>query len=71
MDITIEYLSPSLPVKKANGDYRLVTVFLEVECYSKSQSALILDINSTVRRIALWEYIITTGLTHDNNDDNR
>ena len=50
-------------VKKANGGTRLVTAFGEVGRYSKPQPPLMPDVDSTLRLIGQWKYIITTDLT--------
>lgn len=64
VDVSIEYLNPSFLVKKANGGHRLVTAFSEVGRYSKPQPSLMPDIDSTLRQIAKWKYVITTDLTN-------
>ena len=61
--ITAEYLNPSLLVKKTSGGFRLVTAFAEVGRYSKSQPSLMPDVDSTLRSIARWKYLITSDLT--------
>ena len=63
LGITVEYLNPSFLVKKANGDFRLVTAFTEVAKYSKPQPSLMPDIDSTLRTIAKWKYIIVSDLS--------
>jgi hypothetical protein len=61
--ISVEYLNPSFLVKKAMGGFRLVTAFTDVGRYSKPQPSLMPDVDSTLRQIAQWKYIITTDLT--------
>jgi hypothetical protein len=61
--IAVEYLNPSFLVKKSNGGTCLVTVFGEVGQYSKPQPSLMPDVDSTLRLIGQWKYIITTYLT--------
>ena len=61
--IVAEYLSPSFLVRKANGNFRLVTAFADVGRYSKPQPSLLPDVNSTLRSIAQWKYIIKSDLT--------
>ena len=61
--ITCEYLNPSFLVKKQSGKKRLVTAFGEVGQYSKPQPALMPDINSVIREIGNWIYVIKTDLT--------
>ena len=63
LGITAEYLNPSLLVKKTSGGFRLVTAFAEVGRYSKPQPSLMPDVDSTLRRIARWKYLITSDLT--------
>ncbi|MEW8547318.1 MAG: RNase H-like domain-containing protein, partial [Candidatus Thiodiazotropha sp.] len=63
LGITAEYLNPSFLVKKPSGGFRLVTAFTEVGRYSKPQQSLMPDVDSTLRTIAQWQYIIQTDLT--------
>ena len=63
LGITVEYLNPSFLVKKPNGGYRLVTAFTDVGRYSKPQPSLMPDVDSTLRHIAQWKYLIATDLT--------
>ena len=59
----VEYVNPSFLVKKAGGGSRLVTAFADVGRYSKPQPSLMPDVDSTLRLIAQWKYIIATDLT--------
>ncbi|XP_062568793.1 uncharacterized protein LOC134230943 [Saccostrea cucullata] len=61
--ITAEYVNPSFLIKKPNGGFRLVTAFADVGRYSKPQPSLMPDIDSTLRQIAQWKYIVITDLT--------
>ena len=61
--ITAEYLNPSFLVKKPSGGFRLVTAFTDVGRYCKPQPSLMPDVDSTLRTIAQWKYIIQTDLT--------
>lgn len=61
--VTVEYLNPSFLVKKPSGGYRLVTAFADVGRYSKPQPSLMPDVDSTLRSIAQWKYLIATDLT--------
>lgn len=63
INITAEYLNPSFLVKKASGGFRLVTAFADVGRYSKPQPSLMPDVDSTLRNIAQWKYIIQSDLT--------
>ncbi len=63
VDITVEYVNPSFLIKKPDGDFRLVTAFADVGRYSKPQPSLMPDVDSTLRLIAQWKYIIATDLT--------
>ena len=63
MGITCEYLSPSFLVKKPSGKKRLVTAFAEIGSYSKPQPALMPNINTVLRQIGNWSYLIKTDLT--------
>jgi len=60
--IVAEYLNPSFLVKKSSGGHRLVTAFSEVASYAKPQPSLMPDVDSTLRQIASWKYIIKTDL---------
>ena len=60
--VIAEYLNPSFLVKKTSGGSRLVTAFAEVGKYSKPQPSLMPDIDTTLRQIACWKYVITTDL---------
>ena len=61
--VSVEYVNPSFLVKKSNGGFRLVTAFADVGRYSKPQPSLMPDVDSTLRQIAQWKYIIVTDLT--------
>ena len=61
--VTVEYLNPSFLVKKPNGGYRLVTAFSDVGRYSKPQPSLMPDVDSTLRTIGCWRYILKSDLT--------
>ena len=63
LNITVEYLNPSFLVKKTSGGFRLVTAFADVGRYSKPQPSLMPDVDSTLRNIARWKYIIVSDLT--------
>ena len=61
--INVEYLNPSFLVKKPNGGHRLVTAFADVGRYSKPQPSLLPDVDSTLRTIGHWKYMIVSDLT--------
>ena len=61
--ISVEYLNPSFLVKKPSGGTRLVTAFADVGRYSKPQPSLMPDVDSTLRHISQWKYIIKSDLT--------
>ena len=60
--ISVEYVNPSFLVKKPSGGFRLVTAFADVGRYSKPQPSLIQDVDSTLRTIGQWRYIVATDL---------
>ena len=60
--VVVEYLNPSFLVKKPSGGHRLVTAFSEVAAYAKPQPSLMPNVDSTLRQIAQWKFIITTDL---------
>lgn len=51
---TVEYLIPSFLVSKSNGGHRLVTALENVGRYSKPQSSLVSDMNSTLHVSIQW-----------------
>ena len=61
--ISVEYLNPSFLVKKPSGGHRLVTAFEDVGRYSKPQPSLMPDVDSTLRTIAPWKFLIKTDLS--------
>lgn len=63
-DITVEYVNPSFLINKPNGGTRLVTAFGEVGQYSKPQPSLMPDVESTLRQISQWSYIVATDLSN-------
>ena len=64
LGITFEYLNPSFLVKKTSGGHRLVNAFADVARYSKPQTSLMPDVNTTLRTIAPRRYLNKTDLTH-------
>lgn len=63
LGVTAEYLNPSFLVKKPQGGFRLVTAFADVGRNSKPQQSLMPDVDSTLRAIGQWKYLIKTDLT--------
>ena len=63
--VTVEYLNPSFLVKKPNreNEFRFVTAFTDVGKYCKPQPSLMPNVDSTLRSIARWKYIIKSDLT--------
>lgn len=61
--VSVEYLNPSFLIKKSSGGSRLVTAFADVGRYCKPQPSLMPDVDSTLRIIAQWKYIIVTDLS--------
>ena len=62
--LTVEYLNPSMhSLWKPSGGHRLVTAFADVGRYSKPQPSLMSDVDSTLRTIVPWKYLIKTDLT--------
>ena len=62
-NVVVEYTDFSFLVKKASNGFRLVIAFNEVGIYAKPQSFLMLDIDSSLRKLAFWKYLIKTDLT--------
>ena len=63
LNVAVEYVNPSFLVSKPNGGHRLVTAFSSVGRYSKPQPSAMPDVDSTLRKISQWRYIIKTDLT--------
>lgn len=63
LGISVKYINPSFLVKKPSSGFRLVTAFADVGRYSKPQPSLMPDVDSTLRQIAQWKYIIISDLT--------
>jgi hypothetical protein len=61
--VVVEYVNPSFLVKKSNGGHRLVTAFTEVAKYCKPTPSMMPDVDSILRTISSWKYIVTTDLT--------
>ena len=62
VSVNVEYLNSSFLVRKPRGGHRLVTDFGDVGRYSKPQPSLMPDMDSILRTIAQWKYIIQTDL---------
>ena len=60
--VSVEYLNPSFLVNKPGGGTRLVTAFSDVGRYCKPQPSLLPDVDSTLRTIAGWKWLIQTDL---------
>ena len=63
VNVHFEYLNLSFLIQKPNGGTRLVTSFAEVGQYSKPQPSLMPDVDSTLRAIAKWRFIILSDLS--------
>ncbi len=61
--VNVEYLNLSFLIQKPSGGTRLVTSFGEVGQYSKPQPSLMPDVDSTLRAIAKWRFIIMSDLS--------
>ena len=61
-NVVVEYLNPSFLVKKGSNNFCLVTAFNEVGSYAKPQPSLMPDVDSTLRKLASWKYLILTDL---------
>lgn len=60
--VSVEYINPSFLVNKPSGGTRLVTAFSDVGRYSKPQPCSLPDVDSTLRTISQWKYLIVTDL---------
>ena len=63
LGILVEHVHPSFLVNKASGGTRLVTDFTAVGRYCKPQPSLLPDVESTLRTIGGWKYLIVSDLT--------
>ncbi|XP_071508858.1 uncharacterized protein [Diadema antillarum] len=59
--VTVEYVNPSFLVKKPNGGHRLVTAFVDVGRYSKPQPSVLPYVDSTLRKIGQWMYLVASN----------
>jgi hypothetical protein len=62
VNVPVEYLILSFLVRKPNGGTRLVTSFGGVGQYCKPQPSLMPNVDSVLRDIGKWKYIIKTDL---------
>ena len=61
--VTVEHVSPSFLVKKASGTgKRLVTAFTSIGEYCKTLPISMPTVDSVLRTIASWKYVIKTDL---------
>ena len=60
VNVQVEYLNTSFLVKKPNGGSRLVTAFGKVAQYCKPQPSLMPNVDSVLRDIGKWNYLIIT-----------
>ena len=63
LGIVAEYVNLSFLVAKQSGGSRLVTAFNDVGKYCKPQPSLMADVDTTLRIIAKWKFIITSDLS--------
>ena len=63
LDVHVEHVHPSFLVNKPGGGTRLVTDFTAVGRYCRPQPSLLPDVESTLRTIGGWKYMIVTDLT--------
>ena len=60
--VTVEHVSPSFLVAKSSGGHRLVTNFASLIDYVKTLPTVMPTVESILRTIASWKYIIVTDL---------
>ena len=60
--IQVEHVSPSFLVRKKAGGHRLVTSFVALSPYCKVLPTTMPTVESILRMIASWRYIIVTDL---------
>ena len=62
-NVVVEHVSPSFLVKKSSGiGHRLVTAFAAIGEYCKTLPTIMPTVDSTLRVIGSWNYIIKTDL---------
>ena len=62
VDVVVEHVSISFLVKKSNGGHRLVTAFTALGQYCKTLPVTMSTVDSVLRMLGGWNYIITTDL---------
>ena len=62
VDVEVEHVSPSFLVNKSSGGHRLVTAFSSIGEYCKTLPTIMPTVESTLRVIAEWRYLIKTDL---------
>ena len=62
VNVHVEYLNTSFLVKKPNGCSRLMTSFGEVAQYRKPQPSLMPNVDSVLREIGKWKFMVITDL---------
>ncbi len=62
LGVEVEHVSPSFLVRKPSGGTRLVTSFIALGPYCKVLPTTMPTVESVLRIIASWKYIITTDL---------
>ena len=60
--VIVEHVSPSFLVRKNNGGFRLVTAFTSLAEYTKTLPTVMPTVESMLRTIAEWKFIIMTDL---------
>ena len=60
--VNVKYVNPSFLVKKSRFGHKLVTDFGTVAQYPKPQPSLMPDMDSLLRTIGQWKFIIQTDL---------
>lgn len=61
--VVVEHVSPSFLVRKSSGQgYRLVTAFTSLAEYIKPLPSLMPTVDSTLRTVSEWKYLISTDL---------
>ena len=63
LGINVEYVNPTFLVKKSDGRFRTVTAFADIGRFAKPTPSLMPDVESTIRTIAQWKYIICTDMS--------
>lgn len=61
--VVAEYVNPSFLISHPRGGHHLVTAFADVRRYAKPQPSLMPDVDSTIRRIGQFKFLICSDMS--------